>query len=288
MKEFEHEYGEHFYYTASEFEKKGGLWLVRAGWNKAKPNYAVGPKIIECYSIHFVLAGSVRLEYKDGTASLKAGDLFCLYPHQKYKYWNENLAKEPNLLRMYWFAFNGAQAPYLLERLGVSREQPYLCNRVVPEAEAAFQTMFSFMTGEHAGNACRLLASLYNIFSVLDDSQERTSMDKGEKNWIASVINYMNTHYMEGITVADVVQVAGVHRSHLYSELTRRTGMGPQQYLTKLRMDRAREMLELRKCTVTEVALSLGYADLYSFTRVFCKYYGIPPSRLLATQQNDK
>lgn len=277
MKEFDHEFAEHIYYTASAFEKKGGLWPVRAGRNEAKPGYSVGPKIIECYSIHFVLEGAVDFEYKAGSATLSSGDLFCLYPHHKYLYRRAISADKQAPLRLYWLAFNGAQAPYLLDRLGISREKPYLRDRLTPDTEAALRETLALMQG--AGDDYRLSAAMYRVFGHLRDARERDRAEPGEEHWIATAINHMQTHYMEGITVADVVRVAGVHRSHLYSAMARETGMGPQQYLTKLRMERAVEMLKTRAYSVTEVALSLGYPDLYSFTRAFGNYFGTPPSR---------
>ncbi|MBM7567842.1 AraC family transcriptional regulator [Paenibacillus sacheonensis] len=277
MKEFEYEFAESLYYTASEFEKKGGIWPIRAGRNQAKPGYAIGPKIIECYSIHFVAEGAVEFEFKGGAATLEAGDLFCLYPHHKYRYELGKGGTAP--LRMYWLAFNGPQAPYLLDRLGISRERPYLRGRLTPDTEAALQETLRFIRSGNAGEECLLSASIYRIFGALHDPSACEQSDKGEEKWTARTLNHMHTHYMEGITVADVVRVAGVHRSHLYGELTRLTGMGPQQYLTKLRMERAAEMLQLRAYSITEIALSLGYPELYSFSRAFCKHYGMPPSR---------
>ncbi|MBB6633093.1 hypothetical protein J2Z47_003456 [Cohnella thailandensis] len=80
MKETAYEYVDFRYYTPSEFEKLGGLWPIRSGTNVAKANYAVGTRMIECYSIHVILNGSVDYTFEDGKARLRKGDLFCLYP----------------------------------------------------------------------------------------------------------------------------------------------------------------------------------------------------------------
>jgi AraC-like DNA-binding protein len=280
LKEYEHEFVEHIYYSASEFEKRGGIWPVRAGRNEAKSTYSVGPKIIECYSFHFVKSGSVHLEYKDGAVTLKEGGLFCLYPHLKYQYRGfDSLAESSPPLRMYWLAFNGAQVPQLLDRLSLTRERPYLRNKVTPELEATLKQMLLYMHHPGHGDEYRLQSILYQLFGLLNDNQSDYHKDKGGENWLTACLNHMNMHYMEGITVADIVRIAGVHRSHLYSEFVRLCGMGPKQYLIKLRMERAAEMLKMRTYTVTEIALSLGYPDLYVFSRAFCTYHGVPPSR---------
>jgi AraC-like DNA-binding protein len=283
LKEYEHEFVEHVYYTASEFEKRGGIWPVRAGRNVAKPTYSVGPRIIECYSFHFVKSGSVQLEYKDGNVTLKEGDLFCLYPHLKYQYKRfDSLVEGYSPLCMYWLAFNGVQVPHILDRLGLTRERPYLRNKVTLELESMLQQMLQYMLNPGHGDEYRLQSILYQLFALLNDCRPVDHNAKSGENWLHACLDHMNMHYMEGITVADVVRMAGVHRSHLYSEFVRLTGMGPKQYLIKLRMERAAEMLKMRTYTVTDIALSLGYPDLYVFSRAFCTYHGVPPSRFHA------
>ncbi|PWW05070.1 AraC-like DNA-binding protein [Paenibacillus cellulosilyticus] len=284
MKEFDHEFAEHIYYTASPFEKKGGLWPVRAGWNRAKAAYIVGPKIIECYSVHFIIEGSLYLEYPGGSVTLHAGDVFCLYPNQRYLYRRGEPLDEPVRLRMYWLAFNGTQAPDLLDRLGISLDLPYSRQRLTPDTEASIQQTLSFMRGENADDDFQLSASIYRLFGILHTTRDPEPVNKSTDKWINATLDYIRTHYMEGIAVADIVRASGVHRSHLYSEMTRLTGMGPQQYLTKLRMERAVAMLRSEAYSITEIALSLGYPDLYSFSRAFGKQYGMPPSRYLQDQ----
>ena len=58
---------------------------------------------------------------------------------------------------------------------------------------------------------------------------------------------------MEGITVTDVVEHAGVHRTHLYCEFIRVYGISPSHYLMKSRMERAVPLTET-DVSVTEAA----------------------------------
>jgi AraC-like DNA-binding protein len=55
-------------------------------------------------------------------------------------------------------------------------------------------------------------------------------------------------------------------------------GISPMQYLQRLRMRGGANLLTETDLSVTEIALSLGYPDLYSFTRAYRKYYGTSPT----------
>ena len=53
--------------------------------------------------------------------------------------------------------------------------------------------------------------------------------------------------------------------------------MPPLKYLQRIRMEKAKRLLQETDATITEIALSLGYPNLYSFTRAFKIYYKVPP-----------
>lgn len=56
-------------------------------------------------------------------------------------------------------------------------------------------------------------------------------------------------------------------------------GVTYRQMLSNIRMQRAKELLETTKNSLTEIALEIGYSDPAHFTRGFKKYFGFPPSR---------
>jgi transcriptional regulator GlxA family with amidase domain len=54
--------------------------------------------------------------------------------------------------------------------------------------------------------------------------------------------------------------------------------MKPTEYQQRLRITRAREMLEFSRTSVDQIALSIGYDDVGGFRRVFRKIMGLTPS----------
>lgn len=285
MKEYSHEFAEYLFHTPSDFEKTGGLWIIRAGRNKAKADYQVGPRMIECYSLHFIISGSATFLYGNDTVTLSKGDLFCLFPHQRYSY-HVNASASDSDLRMYWLAFDGGHAQSVLKRLGLTPELPYLKSIQSYEHEPVIVRIHNLLR-EKKKNAgeLELVSLLYQLFAHLSEQPSSSLSTFGSVDWLKRAVQYMDTHYMEGITVADVVEVAGVHRSHVYNECIRLLGLSPQHYLTKLRMNRALELLFDHKLSVTEISLSLGYPDLFAFSRAFCKYYGKSPTRYIADRR---
>jgi AraC-like DNA-binding protein len=268
MKEFAHEYAEILYHTPTELEKLGGLWPVRTGHNEAKPNYRVGPKVIECYSLHFVADGQLLFHYAGETVCLSQGDIFCLYPQNRYSYELKPGQVSPRL-RMYWLAFDGGQAESLLARAGLDRRRPYLPGGFADGLEQVVEELQQLLRHREEYREPDLQALLFRLFGQLwRSSAVHSGSGEEGKHWLDHSIAFLHMHYMEGISVADVVKVAGV----------RKTGLSPGQYLNKLRMEKGAGMLMAQDMSVTDISYSLGYPDLFSFSRAFCRHFGVSPT----------
>ncbi|MCB2359182.1 helix-turn-helix transcriptional regulator [Clostridium estertheticum] len=65
------------------------------------------------------------------------------------------------------------------------------------------------------------------------------------------------------------------------------TGTSPINYLIKLRLSNAKHSLEIGDQSIKKIALSVGYPDMYHFSKLFKKYYGYPPSKLKRKSDDD-
>ncbi|WEE35977.1 helix-turn-helix transcriptional regulator [Lactiplantibacillus paraplantarum] len=89
---------------------------------------------------------------------------------------------------------------------------------------------------------------------------------------------YLDAHYNKDLTLGIVA--ATLHVSAAYLSRTFKTIQGetPISYLTRLRMQRARQLLVEDATTVSEVAHAVGYQDPYYFSKLFKRYFGTAPT----------
>lgn len=95
---------------------------------------------------------------------------------------------------------------------------------------------------------------------------------------VRQAIKYMMDNLNSELTVADIafsVHISPSHLSHLFKQ---ETGMAPIDYLTGLRLEKAKELLCSLDLSISEIAERCGYEDPSHFSRVFKKAQGIPPS----------
>jgi transcriptional regulator GlxA family with amidase domain len=95
---------------------------------------------------------------------------------------------------------------------------------------------------------------------------------------IARVIARMEATIGEPVTINDLgafVNLSGSRLAHLFK---REVGVAPARYLHRLRMERARLLLDRTFLTVKQVMACVGVNDPSHFARDFRRYHGVPPS----------
>lgn len=94
---------------------------------------------------------------------------------------------------------------------------------------------------------------------------------------ITDAIAYLNRHFNEPIILRDIPQKFGLTTATFYREFARKTLATPSQYLTSLRIEQARKLLETTQNTITSIALACGFFDHSHFVHTFHREQGITP-----------
>ena len=78
-------------------------------------------------------------------------------------------------------------------------------------------------------------------------------------------------------TLEEIGREVGCSPFYLSRTFSQTTGLTIPQYLRKLRIERAAELLDSGKCNVTEAAMAVGYSSLSHFSQAFCQTMGCCP-----------
>jgi AraC-like DNA-binding protein len=98
---------------------------------------------------------------------------------------------------------------------------------------------------------------------------------------------FVDSHYSEEINLRDIAGEARFSRFHFIRLFKNIYGKTPNQYLIHVRIEKSKQLL--RDATpVTEACFSVGFSSVSSFSGLFKREVGIPPSEFLAQQQNIK
>ena len=98
-------------------------------------------------------------------------------------------------------------------------------------------------------------------------------------------LSYIDTHLSERITLNDIADSCGLTTFAFSRGFKKTFGITFQEYLIRLRIDRAQQLLANPRLSVTEVAGEAGFGDLSHFTRTFRRYVGTSPSSYRRREQ---
>jgi AraC-like DNA-binding protein len=143
-----------------------------------------------------------------------------------------------------------------------------------PEARKVFDDMrkCEHMTSELS---TYLTARIWDLFAVL---MRRESHDKG---FIEKAVDIIHTEYMHEISVEDISDRIGLERSYFSVAFKKQMGLSPKQYIVDYRLRLAASLMTNHGKTVGDAAYSVGYTDVFTFSKMFKKKFGVSPSEYI-------
>lgn len=217
------------------------------------------------------------------------GLLYALEGRETYRTQNATLHTEPG------------DVFYLpkSERYGVEMSDPcctVLCidfETGIPVDSTAFQLrpvnsrLFKgyFVEMEHIWQLKRVgwemecLSMLYHIMAEMQRQAQARYFPSDMLGKIQPGVDYLHKHFDNpNLRVEELAQKSGFHPRYFAKVFRDAYGVSPKQYLTQLRMERARELILSNRYTVSQIAQMTGYGEIYHFSKAFKQENGVTPT----------
>ncbi|WDD98337.1 GlxA family transcriptional regulator [Thalassomonas actiniarum] len=99
---------------------------------------------------------------------------------------------------------------------------------------------------------------------------------------ILQVQHYIQAHYNQALNIAMLAALACMSERTFLRQFTQATTIKPIQYIQRVRVQKACELLESSTQSFEQISLNIGYDDVNSFRKVFSKVIGLSPSAFKA------
>lgn len=244
---------------------------------------------IHCHdfiSMVYVLSGSCSYRIGDAQYQVKKGDLLVFNPGVNH---GKTVKPGEEILEQH-VGFDNIQVEGLIKN-------NLICPQACPvfslqEYEQDFLKCCSDICLEQENDSpgCELMLKiqvmrLIALFlksthpGLKADRRPAVSFDSNEKSVIVStLVSFLNENYMRPVSLETISKSIYLSPAYVSKVFKEETGETPINYLIKLRLSKAREMLLNGGHSIKEVARSVGYEDVYYFSKLFKKYNRVSPS----------
>ncbi len=238
--------------------------------------------------LHYCLSGSGYFEVDDRIYSLKMGDMLFCNPNEVHGYVG---SKEHNL-ELFYVAFHNR---YLQEkdinfssRGGVERIV-HTARNTQKKLNICYTEMLEEYSRQMPGgmelirlNLVRMMIlmmreTLQTILPEVNPSNNPLKIQ--QLKLVDDMLAYLNENYASKISLDQLAKNVFMSPSYICKLFKQEIGESPINYLIRLRMEKARELLLTQTSySIKKIACLVGYEDIYQFSKLFKKYYGVAPS----------
>lgn len=111
-----------------------------------------------------------------------------------------------------------------------------------------------------------------SVYVVIEDRKQ------ADIKPIRTAKQYIQQNYMNPISLKEVSAVVGFNDSYFSSLFKKESGQNFLEYLSEVRMNKAKELLKETDLSIAVICQKVGYIDLKHFTKCFKKYSGLKPN----------
>ncbi|ACT00422.1 response regulator transcription factor [Paenibacillus sp. JDR-2] len=182
---------------------------------------------------------------------------------------------------------NGLQAYFKDQHLGMS-EVVYLWNQAVgilinAYAEELKDMEMEFLNYseikerfEHFESLCSFL---HDVLASITQGNSRSLQEGDILSCFNRMVAYIDSHYEQKLYLKDLSAQFYINQVYCCQLFKKNLGKTFSEYVSELRIKKARELLKKTDLSIEEIAIQTGYVEYYYFNKVFKKHCGITPSK---------
>lgn len=225
------------------------------------------------YQLLYIASGKAFFTFHGTSTEVSAGNMVFFNPHQyqQYAYYLENKPE------VFWVHFTGKEAAGLIMEAGFQND-PLLYTGISSRYEELFLSMIRELQIPRPSSM--ELAALYlnQLFLILKRAKEEGSFQKTEiQKEMEKAIHFFHENFSKNIEIEQYAREHHMSTCWFIRSFKKYIGMPPRKYLTSIRINKARELLESTDYSVGEIGCIVGYENPLYFSRIFKKQTGIAP-----------
>jgi AraC-like DNA-binding protein len=254
-------------------------------------NWAMEPNRHKFYEMVYIEKGNAVFDIENKPVSIGPNDILIIKPNQAHKVTVQSQFGCEFIVVHYKFV-NQVNPQYSEESLGdfldfvSGKESGSFITLKVSQKNDIIMLLKRIMKeneGEDIGSEFLkylLVMELFVLISrALKMEWENSMKYKAPKlkELIAISVNYIRNNYERDISLKDISKFVFLSQSYFIRAFKDEVGISPINYLLKVRIERAKELLGDNEQKIVDIALAVGFSNQQRFNEIFKKYVKMTP-----------
>lgn len=225
------------------------------------------------FQLLYVANGSLTFGIKGEMHCVSEGGV-VIYQPREAQYYLYDIKKAPEV---YWLHFSGAGVCKYLEDLGF-KDKPWYPAGLKNEYPAIFDKIIRELQLKILH--CRELTNNYalELFLLISRNMSEKNINQHKINeHVQKMIELINKNISSEHSIREYARLCNMSTCWFINCFKGYTGKTPQQYITDLRISKAKELLAYSSFNITEIASIVGYENPFYFSRIFKKVTAMSP-----------
>ena len=247
------------------------LKLIQCGEQECENGHFFGPYIRDHHLFHYVCEGCGIYIINGKEYKIEKGGMFYIPPLVKTFYQADN----ENPWHYKWIGLSGILVSSYLSRSVLSDKNPVIkCDDDIKD------TIDTILQEADPDNETNLRIPAY-ILLFLNEILKKGVYEPEQKTtqqiYCEKAVEYIEKYIYKKVTVNDLAEYIGIDRSYLTNCFKKMLGVSPKEYIVDAKVKKAIEYLLTSPNSISDIANSVGYEDLYLFSNLFRSKTGISP-----------
>ncbi|MBQ9940697.1 MAG: helix-turn-helix domain-containing protein [Clostridia bacterium] len=238
------------------------------GFTKNIKNSSFGPGRRKGFTIHFNIKG---IGFFNGNI-VNEGQGFIVYDGMHAHHY----ADKDNPWELMWFTITGACVPDILQQYKANPETNIFDFSSLMTARETAKKICTF--NEISADSLKLLEIFLQLHCACTKQNNNKKQPTTTEIYIDYALKYIKDNIYRNVTVDELTHLIGISQPYLYRLFMQEFNMSPKQCIIRLKLDTAKNMLVNTDMTITEIANSVGYADILTFSRLFSTREKVSPT----------
>jgi AraC family transcriptional regulator, arabinose operon regulatory protein len=232
-----------------------GHWIIH--------NHTLRTRCLNELVLLYCKAGIGKLYHNKQEIDIQAGDLFCCFPFLAHGY----KANPLQGWELYWLHCKGQHPIDLVQRAGITTQKPVIRIGQPERIVAAFKNILDIAEEDHLDADWDCASALQKLLFEINKDQFASSSSP-------SIVKTM--HYNDSSLEA-MAKKAGFSKFHYSRLFKQQVGISPWQFLIRLKVNKARELLLGSQLSIKQISAELHFDNPDYFAKIFKQHIGISP-----------